>query len=125
MGKIILICFYLVTLFEARADWLISMNQEVNRFIIEVLEPQGEDSFFAWNFFDTILQSNKGYSAYVFEDLAAQFLRDNPEIRKQLAEAKSRDKELADNGAAQLSWVYDHSSWKEKEQNRYPVYWLE
>jgi hypothetical protein len=31
------------------------MNQEANRFIMEVLEPQAPDSYFTWNFFDGIL----------------------------------------------------------------------
>ncbi len=108
-----------------KGDWLVPMNQEVNKYIIEVLEPKGEDSFFAWNFFDTILQAKEGYSAYVFEDLAAQYLKENPGIKKQLEEAKSKDEELAINGSAQLRWVYEHSPWKEKEHNRYPIFRIE
>lgn len=103
-------------------DYLIPMNQENNRYIMEVLEPESEDSFFAWNFFDTILQSKEGYSAYVFEDLAADFLRQNPEIKKALEEAKQQNPELANSGPAQLRWVYERSPWKEKEHNRYPVF---
>jgi hypothetical protein len=106
-------------------DVIVPMDQEKNRYLIEVLEPESEDSFFAWNFFDTILQTKEGYSAYVFEDLAAEFLDQNPEIRKELELAKSQNPELANSGAAQLRWVYEHSPWKEKEHNRYPVYRIE
>lgn len=106
-------------------DYLIPMNQEVNRYIMEVLEPESEDSFFAWNFFDTILQSKEGYSAYVFEDLAADFLRQHPEIKRELELAKEQDPELEKSGPAQLRWVYERSPWKEKEHNRYPVFRIE
>lgn len=106
-------------------DMMIPMNQETNRYIMEVLEPQSEDSFFNWNFFDTILQAKEGYSAYVFEDLASEYLKQNPEVRIDLDEAKSKDEELAKSGPAQLRWVYEHSPWKEKEHNRYPVYRVE
>ncbi|MDO9552726.1 M14 family zinc carboxypeptidase [Rhodonellum sp.] len=108
-----------------KGDWLVPMDQEINRYIVEVLEPEGEDSFFAWNFFDTILQSKEGYSSYVFEDLAAAFLKSKPELKKELEEEKSKNQELANSGPAQLRWVYDHSPWKEKELNRYPVYRVE
>jgi hypothetical protein len=106
-------------------DIVVPMDQESNRYIVEVLEPESEDSFFAWNFFDTILQAKEGYSAYVFEDLATDYLDQNPEIRKELEQAKSQNPELANSGPAQLRWVYEHSPWKEKEHNRYPVYRLE
>jgi hypothetical protein len=108
-----------------KGDFMVEMNQETNRYIMEVLEPEGEDSFFAWNFFDTILQAKEGFSAYVFEDLAAEFLKQNPELRKQLEEAKAKDEELAKNAGAQLRWVHERSPWKEKEHNRYPVFRVE
>jgi len=106
-------------------DVVVPMDQETNRYIIEVLEPESEDSFFAWNFFDTILQAKEGYSAYVFEDLASDYLDQNLEIKKELEKAKTEDPDLANSGPAQLRWVYERSPWKEKEHNRYPVYRLE
>lgn len=108
-----------------KGDVMVMMNQESNNYIIEVLEPEGEDSFFAWNFFDTILQSKEGYSAYVFEDLAAAFLAENPQVKVALETAKSENEGLAKSASAQLRWVYDNSPWKEKEHNRYPVYRVE
>lgn len=108
-----------------KGDFLIPVNQATNRYILEVLEPQGEDSFFAWNFFDTILQIKEGYSAYVFEDLAAVYLSEHPELVLELEKAKQEDASFAQNGPAQLKWVYDRSPWKEKEHNRYPIFRLE
>jgi hypothetical protein len=108
-----------------KGDFMVPMNQEVNRYIMEVLEPESEDSFFNWNFFETILQSKEGYSAYVFEDLAAEFLNQNPDLRNKLEAAKSENEELAKSGSAQLRWVYEHSPWKEKAHYRYPVYRVE
>ncbi|WP_158857270.1 M14 family metallopeptidase [Lunatibacter salilacus] len=108
-----------------KGDFFLPMNQESNRYIVEVLEPQGEDSFFAWNFFDTILQAKEGYSAYVFEDLAAEYLSEHPELAFELEKAKNEDEAFAQNGSAQLQWVYERSPWKEKEHNRYPIFRLE
>jgi hypothetical protein len=62
-----------------KGDYIIVMNQVANRFLIETLEPQAEDSYFTWNFFDAILGQKEGYSAYSFEDIAADYLKKNPE----------------------------------------------
>ncbi|HEX7845421.1 MAG TPA: M14 family zinc carboxypeptidase, partial [Chitinophagaceae bacterium] len=43
-----------------KGDWYIALNQSANRFLIETLEPQGEDSYFAWNYFDAILGQKEG-----------------------------------------------------------------
>ncbi|EOZ92188.1 hypothetical protein A33Q_4281 [Indibacter alkaliphilus LW1] len=103
-------------------DYLVTMNQEVNRYIMEVLEPESEDSFFNWNFFDTVLQAKEGYSAYVFEDLANEFLEAHGRMRQVLEEEKAKDENLANSAAAQLRWVYERTPWKEKEHNRYPIF---
>jgi len=91
---------------------------------METLEPEAVDSFFNWNFFDTILQQKEGYSDYVFEDLAARFLSDNPEIKSKLEEKKKSDKAFGENPAAQLDWVYKNSPYYEKAHLQYPVYRL-
>jgi len=95
------------------------------RYLVEALEPQATDSFFAWGFFDSILQQKEHYSSYVFEDLAADFLAQNPAVRQQLEAAKAADPALAASGPRQLEWVYQHSPYAEPGYRRYPVVrWL-
>lgn len=105
-----------------KGDWYIPMNQTANRFLIEVLEPESVDSYFAWNFFDGILQQKEGFSPYVFEDIAAEYLKNHPEIRKELEEKQKADPEFAKDAYAQLNFVYEHSPWIEPEFMQYPVY---
>ncbi len=89
--------------------------------LVQLLEPVAEDSYFNWNFFDPILQQKEGYSDYVFEDLAAEELKQNPSLAKALEEAKLKDTNLAQNGGAQLNWVYQHSIYREPGYKRYPI----
>jgi murein tripeptide amidase MpaA len=91
------------------------------RYLLEALEPAATDSFFAWGFFDSVLQQKEHYSDYVFEDLAAQLLSKNPAVRQQLEDAKKADPTLATSGARQLDWVYQHSPYAEPGYRRYPV----
>ncbi|TPG63699.1 M14 family metallopeptidase [Hymenobacter nivis] len=102
-------------------DYVARVAQPAARYLVETLEPQATDSFFAWGFFDSILQQKEHYSDYVFEDLAADLLRRDPALRQQLEAAKTADAKLAASGPAQLEWVYQHSPYHEPTFNRYPV----
>jgi hypothetical protein len=107
-----------------KGDWFIPMNQTANRFIIEVLEPQSDDSYFTWNYFDGILGQKEGYSSYVFEETAAAYLKENPKVQVLLNEKKLQDSSFAANGAAQLQFVFENSPYFEPDYLRYPVYRL-
>lgn len=107
-----------------KGDYLILLNQPANRFLIETLEPQAEDSYFTWNFFDPILGQKEGFSDYVFEETATEYLKDHPELRAQLEQKKATDSAFAKNGYAQLDFVYRASPYFEKAFMNYPVYRL-
>jgi Zinc carboxypeptidase len=102
-------------------DYVVYLNQDANRYLMETLEPDAPDSWFAWNFFDPILAQKEYFSDYVFEDLAAEFLAKNPSVRAELEAAKAADPDLAADGQAQLDWVYRHSPWYEPTHRLYPV----
>ncbi len=112
----------LQTISFKKGDWYIPMNQAGNRFLMEVLEPQTEDSYFAWNYFDAILSQKEGYSAYVFEDIAADYVNKNPDLKIKLEQRRSTDTTFAKNARAQLNFVYQNSIWNEPAFMRYPVY---
>lgn len=108
-----------------QGDWLIPANQWTNRYIVEMLEPEGPDSFFSWNYFDPILQQKEYFSAYVFEDKALEWLEEKPELKAELAKRKAADPAFAKNGRAQLNFIYEQTPHYEKEYLRYPVFRLE
>lgn len=107
-----------------KGDWYIPMNQDANRFLFEVLEPKAEDSYFTWNFFDGILGQKEGYSAYAFEDIAADYLKRNPELQSKLEERRKTDTVFAKSASAQLNFVYRNSPWIEPAYLLYPIYRL-
>ena len=107
-----------------KGDYVIYCNQPGKRYLVEMLEPAGDDSFFAWNFFDAVLQQKEGYSDYRWEDVAAQYIKQHPEIRQQLEEKKKNDTAFAASASAQLNYVYKNSPWYEPAHLRYPVYRL-
>ncbi len=105
-----------------KGDWYISMNQTANHFLIETLEPQSEDSYFSWNFFDAVLSQKEGYSAYVFEDIAATYLNTNSILKQKLEQRRNSDSSFVKNGRAQLNFIYENSPWYEPDYLKYPIY---
>ncbi|MDY7396923.1 M14 family metallopeptidase [Aureibaculum sp. 2210JD6-5] len=103
-------------------DLIIKTAQPGIRYLLETLEPQAPDSFFNWNFFDTILQQKEGFSPYVWEDLAKKILDKNLELKKAFENKKTNDKDFANNWYAQLDWIHKQSDYYEKAHMVYPVY---
>jgi len=108
-----------------KGDYIIPIEQKAKRYLVETLEPDAPDAFFAWGFFDAVLQQKEGYSDYVFEDLAAGLLSEDPVLRKQLEQQKKADPVFAKDAAAQLDFVYKHSPYYEPVHMRYPVFRLD
>ncbi len=100
----------------------IPTHQKGVRYIIETLEAEATDSFFNWNFFDTVLQQKEGYSAYVFEDIAEVFLKEHPAVKKRFDEKIKSDKDFAKNPRAQLYFVCKETPYFEEAFMRLPVF---
>jgi hypothetical protein len=105
-----------------KGDCYIVTNQPAKRYLIETLEPQAPDSFFNWNFFDTILQQKEGFSPYVFEDTAKNMLDNNPELKTAFEEKKASDTNFSANWYMQLNWLYEQSNHAENAYRQYPIY---
>jgi hypothetical protein len=105
-----------------KGDVIVPVNQSAGRFVVEVLEPQAVDSYFNWNFFDTILQQKEYFSPYVFENIAAKLLEEDDELRQEFEAKKKINPEFANNWYAQLEFIYRHSAHYEKEHMQYPVF---
>ncbi len=101
----------------------IPTNQPKRNFIVSVLEPESEDSYFAWNFMDSYVQEKEYFSAYVFEDVAAKLLEENPKLKEQFLAKKKEDAEFAKNPRAQLFFIYQNCpNFESKTFNRLPVF---
>jgi len=105
-----------------KGDVYIPINQNGLRYLLETLEPEATDSFFNWNFFDTVLQKKEGYSAYVFEDIAENILAKNPKIKAAFEEKLIKDNFFANNPRMQLDFVYKNSPYYEPAHLMLPVF---
>ncbi len=102
-------------------DYVVPVKNENIRFIVETLEPTAPDSYFAWNYFDAILQQKEWFSAYVFEDEAALMLENNPQLKTDFETKRKTDSTFANSDFAQLYYLYKQSTHYERTKNLYPV----
>lgn len=103
-------------------DYIIYCNQERNRYIIETLEPTAVDAFFAWGFFDSILQQKEWFSDYLFDAEAQKMLDSDPVLAKAFEDKKRNEPAFAADAWAMYSWLYHSSPWYEPSHLRYPVF---
>jgi hypothetical protein len=108
-----------------RGDCIVDLAQPAKRYLIETLEPNAPDAFFAWNYFDGILQQKEYFSDYVFEDAGAAILKNDPDLQARLIEKKAHDATFAASAEAQLDFVYRNSGYMEPTYMRYPVFRIE
>jgi hypothetical protein len=105
-----------------KGDYHINTHQAGLRYLLETLEPTGPDSFFNWNYFDTILQQKEHFSPYVFEDTAKELLARDSELKAAFEKKVANDEKFERNGYAQLNWIYEHSKHHEEAYMHYPIY---
>jgi len=105
-----------------KGDFYISTFQPAVRYLIETLEPTTVDSFFNWNFFDSILQQKEGFSPYVFEDIAQNMLANDAALKEEFIQKQKSDKEFAQDSMMQLDWLHKKSKNYEAAHLSYPVF---
>ncbi|MFO7754929.1 MAG: M14 family zinc carboxypeptidase [Bacteroidales bacterium] len=106
-----------------KGDYVVMCNQHANKYIVEMLEPHAPNSFFAWNFFDAILESHDFYSMLSFESQLMEMLETDEQLRAEFERMKAEDEEFASDRMAQLQFLYERSPMYEIEKfnGLYPV----
>ena len=99
-------------------------RQEKVAYIVESLEPRAKDSFFRWNFFDSMLDQREYFSPWGFEANAAKYLDEHPDFRVKWESECKNNPELKGNHYKQMEYIYNNTEWYEKSYLRYPVFRL-
>ena len=108
-----------------KGDVRIDAHQFNSQFIHAVLQPQMEDSYFSWNFFDSYLQQKEYFSAYVFVDKIDEILTSNPTLKSAFETRKLEDLDFRNSETMQLHYLYQNSPYFELSYMRLPVYFID
>lgn len=108
-------------IFIRAGDLWIPSDQDAIAYLMATMDPRAPDSWFVWNFMDGILGQKEYFSAYVFEDLAAEILAGQPALRKELDRELDQNPAMRQEANAILDWIYTHSDYYEPTHLRYPI----
>jgi hypothetical protein len=107
-------------------DYIVPLDQDQARYVVETLEPQAHDSFFRWGFFNSVLEKKEAYSDYVFEDEAERLLAAEPELAAKFDAWKAANPDKLQDQGAVLDFIFANCArWREPEWNRYPVFMID
>jgi hypothetical protein len=100
----------------------VPIAQPNSQLLMTLLEPQVDDSFIRWGFFNNAFERKEYMEAYVAEAVAQDMLKRDPAIKKEFEERLANDPAFANSSSARLDFFYrKHPSWDERYQ-LYPVY---
>lgn len=99
---------------------IVSLAQKTANVAIHLLEPQSNDSFAYWGFFNSIFEQKEYAESYVMEKVAQEMLEKDEDLRQEFAE-KLKDEKFAKSPQARLRFFYDKSPYSDKRIGLYPV----
>jgi hypothetical protein len=110
-----------------REEWMppgsirVPTDQPLGDLAMILLEPQSEDSFFAWGFFNEILQRVEYLEAYALAPMADEMLANDPALRAEFEARLAADPAFAADPDARLAWFYARSPYYDTRYQLYPV----
>ncbi|RPI73355.1 MAG: peptidase M14 [Ignavibacteriales bacterium] len=102
-------------------SFLVSTKQREVRIITHLLEPEGDDSFMKWGFFNAVLEQKEYFEPYVMEKLASEMLKEDPQLLIEFEEKLNLDEEFRNSSFSRLNFFYTRSPYYDSHFNVYPV----
>jgi hypothetical protein len=88
---------------------------------VALLEPEGNDSLFAWGFFLEILQRTEYIEGYVLAPMAERMLAEDAKLKADFEAKVASDPKFAADPAARMRWFYTRSPFYDDRYLLYPV----
>lgn len=96
-------------------------DQPLGTLATMLLEPQGEDSLFAWGFFPAILQRTEYIEGYVIAPMAERMMARDPALKAEFERKLAADPAFAADPQARLAWFYAGTRYYDSHYLLYPV----
>lgn len=100
---------------------LVPLAQPLARVVMNLLEPDGPDSFVSWGFFSAIFEQKEYGESYVLEQLAREMLAENQGLRSEFERRIETDSAFATDPRKRLEFFYERSPYWDPHLNVYPV----
>ncbi len=110
-----------------REEWMppgsirVPTDQPLGDLAMILLEPQSEDSLFAWGFFNEVLQRVEYLEGYALAPLADDMLASDLDLRAEFEARLAADPAFAADPDARLAWFYERTPYYDQRYLLYPV----
>jgi murein tripeptide amidase MpaA len=101
--------------------FVVPTAQRTGKVLMNLLEPNGPDSFVGWGFFDGIFEQKEYGEHYVLEKLARDMLAKDPALKKEFEAKVATDSTFAKSPSARLNFFYKRSPYWDTAIGVYPV----
>jgi hypothetical protein len=101
--------------------FVVPTAQRTGKVLMNLLEPNGPDSFVGWGFFDGIFEQKEYGEHYVLEKLARDMLAKDPALKKEFEAKIAADSAFAKSPNARLNFFYQRSPYWDTAIGVYPV----
>jgi hypothetical protein len=99
----------------------ISTDQPLGALAAYLLEPESDDSFFAWGFFSEILQRVEYMEPYAIAPMAERMLENDPALKAEFEKRLQEDPAFAASPLRRLQFFYERSPFYDDRYLLYPV----
>ena len=111
-----------------RRDWTfpagsvrVPTDQPLGDIVVLLLEPQSNESFFAWGLFPEVLSRVEYIEAYAIAPLADRMLAADPALKAEFETKLSAEPDFAADAQARLGWFYERTPFYDDRYLLYPV----
>lgn len=100
---------------------IVPMDQPNAYLLAFMFEPESEESFLRWGFFNATFEQKEYVESYVMEEMAREMIEEKPSLKVDFEKWKSENPEVQNNFYAQLMWFYRKTPYFDTELNVYPI----
>ncbi len=102
-------------------DFVVDTDQPLGTLAMLLLEPLSPDSFLQWGYFLEIMNRTEYFEDYAVEPLAAQMMRNDPDLARRFRERLDADPAFAADPVRRLHWFYGQTPFHDQRYRLYPV----
>jgi len=99
----------------------VATDQPLGDLAIALLEPESDDSLFAWGFFLELLQRTEYIEGYAVAPMAERMLAEDPKLKAAFEAKLANDADFAANSSARMRWFYERSPYYDQRYLLYPI----
>lgn len=96
-------------------------DQPLGEMVALLLEPESDESFFAWGMFPEVLQRVEYIEGYAIAPLAEKMLAADPALKAAFEAKLAADPKFAADPDARLAWFYQRTPYYDDRYKLYPV----